>query len=146
MVRDLVDLAMEWTSGVDGDLWFARQTPVRGIARHLQARLAEDDGRPFAEVHRQGASEERRVRFSMHGHVTLEERSSSVVHERRVTLRSAWLRWLSRVDRSATTGDVGSGLASRAVELGRGGLNPWYYPTGAIATTVGCRMRASSRC
>lgn len=132
-VPDVVDLMMEWTSGIDGDLWFTRHGSVRGaepdVRRALEARLAEGS-RPFAAVHRQGTSAERRATLSMWGHVMLEERSTLTLGDRLATLRSATLPWASRLDHSFTTSERGGGLNGWTVEQGRGELNRSYYPHG----------------
>ena len=82
----LVDAVLEWTRGIGGDLWFTRVTPVRGeepgVAQALLAQLSEPTSRGASIVHRQGATAERRARFSSYGHLTLEERSSAPLDHR----------------------------------------------------------------
>lgn len=134
VIPQLVDLVLEWARGVDGELWFTRLTAMRGeerqVAAALHARLTESESRGFSTVHRQGTSAERRARFSSYGHLTLEERSSAPLDQRLASLRSAWADWVPRVDRSATTGDVGPGHPSWFLELARrdAKLPKWYYP------------------
>jgi len=136
LVSPLVRLVMEWTRGVDGELWFTRLSSVQGeeprVAEALQARLSETGSRGFATVHRQGTAAERRARFSSYGHVTLEERSSLPLEQRMAGLRLAWAEWATRVDRSATTGDVGPSHPSWFIELARRDtmLPRHYYPHG----------------
>jgi hypothetical protein len=136
VVPELVDVVLEWTRGVDGDLWFTRLTSVRGeepqVAEALRARFTEPDSRGFSTVHRQGTTAERRARFSSYGHLTLEERSSLPLEQRMADLRSVWADWTARVDRSATTGDVGPGHPSWFLELARRDtkLPTSYYPHG----------------
>lgn len=134
IVPQLVDLVLEWTRGVDGELWITRLVPVRGeepqVAEALRARLTEPDSRGFSTVHRQGPAAERRARFSSYGHLTLEERSSAPLEQRLARLRSAWAGWAPQVDRSATTGDVGPAHPSWFLELARRNvkLPKSYYP------------------
>jgi hypothetical protein len=134
LVPELVDLAMAWTGGVDGALWFTRISSARGgpraVAEALRARFVEPGSRGFSTVHRQGPERERRVRFSSYGHVTLEERSGLPLPDRLAALRTAWQPWASRVDQARTTGDVGDGHPSWTVELGRRKLDTSYYPHG----------------
>lgn len=134
LIPDLVDLAMEWTAGVEGVLWFTRISSARGepgaVADALRARFVEPGSRGFSTVHRQGTGAERRVRFSSYGHLTLEERSNLPLEDRLVALRSAWQPWATRVDHARTTGDVGAGHPSWRVELGRRKLDTSYYPHG----------------
>ena len=135
LIPGLTDLTLDWTGAIEGALWFIRVTPVKGdesgVRAALSARLRDHES-TFATVHRQDVGAERRVKFSSYGHVTLEERSSLPLEQRLALLRAAWLPWSARLDRSATTGEVGPSHPSRFVERGRRDrkLLQSYYPHG----------------